>query len=588
MIHKKRFILFWCIFILVLCASLFAAMPIRAQNQQAANKAKQAKTLIVKIRGKNSFGAGILFSVRGGYPFIATANHVVEGSPRELEELSVEFEFLRGVSVQAEFWNSYPKLDLAVLRVDIQKSRLRDVRVEAIPFDLLCKMVNLQRGDEVYPVGHPEGLAWDVPLTPSIVKKVIAEEISFEPACFAGHSGGGLFDENWTLVGMITRTLGRSCEAISFERICATLEDDWGLVVNHDALPLISTPPIPTPTMQDIQPTPRPQSPMSKVPEKQVESTFGLDENWQPLIYVENTFEDRGQVVVDYSTGLMWQKSGSERELSYKEARMYIKEFNSQKFAGYDDWRLPTLKELMTLLEAQKLSNNLYIDPIFHATQKWCWSATGQASASAWSVNFKDGSVYWNVLEGIDYVRMVRSFEEISNHQRIILRSTPLTVSYNEAPEVFGLTSRQFDGGKGLAPQTYTDNQYEDQGNVVVDHATGLMWQRSGSDTYMSHAKAQEYIKDLNRQQFAGYNDWRLPTIPELMSLLEPERLSNNLYIAPIFDSTQKWCWSVDLRQIKGEISTGSAWYVDFTYDGDVGCDEFNYDRYVRAVRSMP
>ena len=164
------------------------------------------------------------------------------------------------------------------------------------PFDLLCEVVNLQRGDEVYPVGHPEGEGWDVPLTPSIVKKVIAEEISFEPSCFAGHSGGGLFDVNWTLVGMITRTLGRSCEAISFERICATLEDDWGLVVNHEAQPLISTPPESYYRPCGYSPRrPRPQSPMSTVPATQVQSTCWNRRNpiGSRCIYVENTFEDR-------------------------------------------------------------------------------------------------------------------------------------------------------------------------------------------------------------------------------------------------------------------------------------------------------
>jgi tetratricopeptide (TPR) repeat protein len=152
------------------------------------------------------------------------------------------------------------------------------------------------------------------------------------------------------------------------------------------------------------------------------------------------------------------------------------------------------------------------------------------------------------------------------------LRSEPKTVSDEKARQEFHLTDN-------WRPQIHLGNQFEDRGDVVLDHATGLMWQQAGSEQSMPYQDAQQYIQQLNQQQFAGYNDWRLPTIPELMSLLEPEQSSNGLYINPMFDRTQRWCWSADKR------SRDSAWLVSFT-SGLVTVHNLSVDYYVRAVRS--
>ncbi len=165
------------------------------------------------------------------------------------------------------------------------------------------------------------------------------------------------------------------------------------------------------------------------------------------------------------------------------------------------------------------------------------------------------------------------------------LRSKPLAVSSDKAQQEFDLTTRNFGWGTSdWAPRTYLDNQYEDRGNVVVDHATGLMWQKSGSDTSLTYNDAEEYVKKLNRQKLAGYDDWRLPTIPELMSLLEPEKQSNGLYIDPIFKTHEyEWCWSSDRLSEGG--SSSAAWYVYFDF-GNVYLGLLDPEVYVRAVRS--
>ncbi len=153
------------------------------------------------------------------------------------------------------------------------------------------------------------------------------------------------------------------------------------------------------------------------------------------------------------------------------------------------------------------------------------------------------------------------------------LRRKPLTVSEDELRKVFKL-------GDDKKPLKYVENDYSDNGDgTITDEATGLIWQQVGSDDRMKLAATEKYIDSLNREQFAGYTDWRLPMIDEMASLLEPEKQSNSKYINPVFSSKQEWCWSADKR------SSGSAWGVGFD-DGDVYWDFHDNLSYVRAVRS--
>ena len=115
-------------------------------------------------------------------------------------------------------------------------------------------------------------------------------------------------------------------------------------------------------------------------------------------------------------------------------------------------------------------------------------------------------------------------------------------------------------------------------GLAILDGATGLLWQQSGSPNDMTFAEAQKYIEELNRQKFAGYNDWRLPTLEEAMSLMEPVQ-NRGLYIDAKFDGNQQWIWTSDMH------SAGRAWYVYFVF-GSCGHYFIDDDNYVRAVRS--
>ncbi len=116
-------------------------------------------------------------------------------------------------------------------------------------------------------------------------------------------------------------------------------------------------------------------------------------------------------------------------------------------------------------------------------------------------------------------------------------------------------------------------------GVIVFDKASGLTWQKSGSPKDMTFASAEEHVQGLNRDKYAGFSDWRLPTLEEAMSLMEPTK-NESLFIDALFDRRQPWIWT--------SVKEGDwqAWFVDFR---DGGCGQGDVDHgipnYVRAVR---
>jgi hypothetical protein len=129
--------------------------------------------------------------------------------------------------------------------------------------------------------------------------------------------------------------------------------------------------------------------------------------------------------------------------------------------------------------------------------------------------------------------------------------------------------------GRGLRHEYEAIERHGD--NLVIDHTTGLTWQQSGSPNDMNYADAEKYIRDLNEKRFAGYNDWRLPTLEEAMSLMEPNQ-TGKLYLDPVFDRRQWWLWTAD------KYSASSAWYVHFVAGicGHVGVHSYYFVRGVR------
>ncbi len=121
--------------------------------------------------------------------------------------------------------------------------------------------------------------------------------------------------------------------------------------------------------------------------------------------------------------------------------------------------------------------------------------------------------------------------------------------------------------------------------SVVIDHATGLMWYQSGSDKHMEWKKVKDWVMDLNDRGYAGYYDWRLPTVEEAASLLESSKKAGDLFIDTVFDIKQSYIWTGDKKDTASYLY--GAWAVLFNIGGVNWNDHAISHRYVRPVRSL-
>jgi hypothetical protein len=97
---------------------------------------------------------------------------------------------------------------------------------------------------------------------------------------------------------------------------------------------------------------------------------------------------------------------------------------------------------------------------------------------------------------------------------------------------------------------------YAVSGEVVTDSRSGLMWQRGGSDAGMAWDAGIGYCDSLD---LGGYSDWRLPKTIELLSLVDPTRVSPAVDVNAFPDTQSRDYWT----STPSAGSPGRAWTVD-------------------------
>ena len=121
---------------------------------------------------------------------------------------------------------------------------------------------------------------------------------------------------------------------------------------------------------------------------------------------------------------------------------------------------------------------------------------------------------------------------------------------------------------------------------VITDYYTGLMWHQSGSIDQLEWIKRVDWIDELNTREYAGYVDWRMPTVEEAASLLRQREINMSQFIDPGFSCLQENIWTCDNYEVSLDWNLlDVAWYVDYT-DGYISKHYTCCGHYIRPVRS--
>jgi hypothetical protein len=122
-----------------------------------------------------------------------------------------------------------------------------------------------------------------------------------------------------------------------------------------------------------------------------------FDSEYNPSGKFENSFVSSmsPEVIIDQRTSLMWQRDGLDIH-SIRTIQRNIEELNTNNFAGFSDWRLPSMEEAMSLMEPQKNFKDVFLKPCFSKEQPFIFVAAQRKPGGYWFVDYKQGRAFWS------------------------------------------------------------------------------------------------------------------------------------------------------------------------------------------------
>lgn len=239
---------------------------------------------------------------------------------------------------------------------------------------------------------------------------------------------------------------------------------------------------------------------------------------------------------------------------TWQEALDYCEDLS---YGGYGNWRLASYHELHSLVDFGRkqpaIDTEAFTDYFPHSYYRfWTSSTNVNSPEKAWYVYFSFGHNDYSLKTIFSYTRCVR-------------------LGYS--PQ-----------GPG-AGERYIITETTEEEPVVTDLVTGLAWQQLYWLEFRPWRDALSHCENLD---YGGFQDWRLPNIKELVSLLKINSYQPATEF-PCENLARLWSSSSvfenDIYAYNIAIHVGSAKYHHKT---DLDNYPYNLTKYARCVRGGP
>ncbi len=215
-----------------------------------------------------------------------------------------------------------------------------------------------------------------------------------------------------------------------------------------------------------------------------------------------------GLTVKDEVTGLTWQKNYDSGIYYWGASQTVADNLNTQKYGGFSDWRLPTIKELYSL---------------WNASNGWPWIDTKYFTITYSSEQDLSRAIFWSSTKYTGVLGNVTSDGHGESAGDELAFGVNFGTGHIKAYTISSGAKHSVRCVRGNL--SYGVNLFQNNNDgTISDLATGLMWPKADNGSGIDWEHALAYAQTQNKANYLGHNDWRLPNSKELQSLVDYTR----------------------------------------------------------------